>query len=175
MLLDKAHYFHTKLHFQKPMLRKNRMGSIKNWPVTKNAGLPPTASFSWAFNFSLRVSYKYLCIVIIHVVLQSEFKLYNCLNFKELRGWSRGDAWRLSDSNGMRASITQFVNKHSTINPNWLNDSVALWVLICTVHLTVCHVRVAKWIYNRWMFKRYKVIDSESCQTFKIKFFLLIS
>ena len=33
---------------------------------------------------------------------------------------------------------TSFVNKHSTILRNWPNDWAVLWVLICTVHLTVC-------------------------------------
>ena len=32
-----------------------------------------------------------------------------------------------------KRTITQFVNEHSTILPNWPNDWLALWVLICTL------------------------------------------
>ena len=39
---------------------------------------------------------------------------------------------------GLEPTTTYFVNEHSTICPNWPNDSALLWVLICTVDLTVC-------------------------------------
>ena len=43
---------------------------------------------------------------------------------------------------GLEPITTSFVNEHSTIWPNWPNDWAALWVLICTVHLTVCPCHV---------------------------------
>ena len=46
---------------------------------------------------------------------------------------------------GLEPTTTYFVNEHSTILPNWPNDEAVLWVLICTVDLTVCsyHVRIS--------------------------------
>ena len=35
----------------------------------------------------------------------------------------------------LETTITSFLNKHSTILPNWLNDWSVFWVLICRVHL----------------------------------------
>ena len=43
---------------------------------------------------------------------------------------------------GFERRTTLFVNKHSTVSPNWLNDWALFWVLICTVHLTVCFCHV---------------------------------
>ena len=43
---------------------------------------------------------------------------------------------------GLEPTITYLVNEHSTILPNWPNDWAVLWVLICTVHLTVCFYHV---------------------------------
>ena len=34
------------------------------------------------------------------------------------------------------------MNNHSTISPNWPNDWAVLWVLIYTLHLTVCYYNV---------------------------------
>ena len=39
---------------------------------------------------------------------------------------------------GLEQTNTYVVNAKSTIWPNWTNDWAMLWVLICTVHLTVC-------------------------------------
>ena len=43
---------------------------------------------------------------------------------------------------GLEPTINCLVNEHSTISPNWPNDWAVLWVLICTVHLTVCFYHV---------------------------------
>ena len=45
----------------------------------------------------------------------------------------------------VEATTTELVNKHSTSWPKWPYDWAVLWVLICTVHLTVCccHVTYA--------------------------------
>ena len=43
---------------------------------------------------------------------------------------------------GLEPTTTYFVNEHSTIWPNWPNDSAVLWVLVCTVHLIVCSYHV---------------------------------
>ena len=43
---------------------------------------------------------------------------------------------------GLETATTQLINEHSSIQPNWPNDRAFLWVLICTVHLTVCPYHV---------------------------------
>ena len=42
----------------------------------------------------------------------------------------------------MEPTTTYFVNEHSTIWSNWPNDWAVLWVLTCTMHLTVCFYHV---------------------------------
>ena len=55
----KTHHFHTKLTYQKPMLRQ-----IEWWeqsgPITKNGVLPVTTLTFWKCYFSLKTSYKEL-------------------------------------------------------------------------------------------------------------------
>ena len=55
----KKHHFHTKLLYEKPMLRQIEWW-VQNGPITKNRVLPVTNSFFWKFCFSLRNSYKEL-------------------------------------------------------------------------------------------------------------------
>ena len=43
---------------------------------------------------------------------------------------------------GLEPRTTYLVNKHSTIWPSWPNDWALFWVLISTVHLTVCSCHV---------------------------------
>ena len=43
---------------------------------------------------------------------------------------------------GLEPTTTYFANDHSTIYPNRPNDWAVLWVLICTMHLTVCFYHV---------------------------------
>ena len=43
---------------------------------------------------------------------------------------------------GLEPQTTKFVNEHSTIWPKWPNDWALFWVLICTMHLTVCFCHV---------------------------------
>ena len=43
---------------------------------------------------------------------------------------------------GLEPRTTYFLNEHSTIWPNWPNDWAVLWVLFCTVYLTVCFYHV---------------------------------
>ena len=38
---------------------------------------------------------------------------------------------------GLKPTITSFVKEHSTIQPNSPSDWAVLWLLICTMHLTV--------------------------------------
>ena len=74
----------------------------------------------------------------------SESTLYSCLNVKELLVWSRREIWSLSDCNWTQTQ-NHLVHKR-TLNRlaklSFLNDCVLLWVLICTVHLTVCFYHV---------------------------------
>ena len=48
---------------------------------------------------------------------------------------------------GPKPITTEFLNVHSTVWTNWPNDWTVLWVVICTVDLTVCccHVAYALW------------------------------
>ena len=50
---------------------------------------------------------------------------------------------------GLEPTTTYFVNEHSTIYPNLPNDSAVLWVLICTVHFTVCSYHVMSFTLKR--------------------------
>ena len=43
---------------------------------------------------------------------------------------------------GVKTRTTYFLNEHSTMWLNWPNDWAVFWVLICTVHLTVCSCHV---------------------------------
>ena len=54
----KMHHFHTKLPYQRPMLRQIELW-VQNRPITKNGVLPVTNLFLWFF-FRLRTSYKEL-------------------------------------------------------------------------------------------------------------------
>ena len=53
------HHFHTKLPYQKPMLRQIEWW-VQNGPITKNGILLVTTLFFWKFDFSLWTSYKVL-------------------------------------------------------------------------------------------------------------------
>ena len=56
---------------------------------------------------------------------------------------------------GLEPITTFFLNKQSTIWPNWPNDQAVFWVLVCTVHFTV--VRCI-WLYVLVMSsKRFRV------------------
>ena len=43
---------------------------------------------------------------------------------------------------GFEPRTTKFLNKHLTIWPSWPNDWAVFWVLISTMHLTVCSCHV---------------------------------
>ena len=55
----KMHHFHTKLPYQKQMLRQIEWW-VQNGLITKNGVLPATTLFFWKFCFSSRTSYKEL-------------------------------------------------------------------------------------------------------------------
>ena len=57
----------------------------------------------------------------------------------------------------LESTTTYLVNEYLTIKPNWPNDWAVLWVLICTMHLTVYHCHACSsniWpvCINGWMF-----------------------
>ena len=56
--------------------------------------------------------------------------------------------WSLNDTNRIQIHNHLVINKHSTIQPNWLNDWAVLWVFICRVHLTVCYYNVTNAFQN---------------------------
>ena len=51
------HHFHTKLPYQKPMLRQIEWG-VQNGPITNNRLLPVAALFFWKFCFDVQTYYK---------------------------------------------------------------------------------------------------------------------
>ena len=55
----KTHHLHTKLPYQKPMLREIEWWA-QNGPIAKNGSLPETTLLFLKFCFSLRTSYKEL-------------------------------------------------------------------------------------------------------------------
>ena len=57
--LVKRHHFHTKLPYQKPMLRQIECW-VQNGPITKKGVLPITTLFFSKFCFSWRTSHKEL-------------------------------------------------------------------------------------------------------------------
>ena len=74
--------------------------------------------------------------------IQSESTHYSCLNVKEIFDWNRRNISSLSDSNGIQT--------HHHLVHKWTLNHLAklakcwavLWVLICTVHLTVCVIQI---------------------------------
>ena len=84
-----------------------------------------------------------VCSYQVTYAFQSESKLYSCLNVKQLLARNKCNIWSLSDCNGVWTH-NHLVCKR-TLNYLGPNDWVVLWVLICTVHLTVCshHVKYA--------------------------------
>ena len=80
-----------------------------------------------------------------HVRFQRESTLYSCLNIKELLVRNRRDVWSLSGCNWTQThnhSVRkQTLNRLAKL-AKFINDWAVLWVLICTVHLTVCSYHV---------------------------------
>ena len=74
----KTYHFHTKLPYQKLMLRQTEW-SVQNRPITKNRPLSVTTLFFWKFCFSLRTSYKELiwCTNDPNVHILNFFKHYS--------------------------------------------------------------------------------------------------
>ena len=58
----KTHHFHTKLPYQRPMLRQIKWW-LQNEPVKKNGVLPASTSFFWKFCSSIRTSIKTWLVV----------------------------------------------------------------------------------------------------------------
>ena len=83
-----------------------------------------------------------VCSYHVTYAFQSESTFYSCLNVKELLARSRREIWSLSDCNWTRTR-NHLVHKR-TLNhlAKLANDWAVLWVLICTVHLTVCSYHV---------------------------------
>ena len=73
------------------------------------------------------------------------FQSESCLNVKELLARSKHEIWRWSDCNWSRTQNHLILKRTLNHWPNWPNDWAVFWVLICTVHLTVCccHVTYA--------------------------------
>ena len=73
----KTHHFHTKLTYQKPMLRQIEWW-VQNGPIKKNGVLPVTSLLFWKFCFSLRTSYRMylLCWLDVPTTQMSIFDLF---------------------------------------------------------------------------------------------------
>ena len=59
LLRLEIHHFHSKLLYQKPMLRQTEW-RVQNGPITKSGGLPVTTLFFWKIFSSFRTSKKKL-------------------------------------------------------------------------------------------------------------------
>ena len=89
----------------------------------------------WAV-FWVLICTVHLTVCFYHVTyaFYSESTLYSCLNVKETLARSRREIWSLSDWNWNRTD-NSLVHKQ-TFN-HLAKLAKLLWVLICTVHLTV--------------------------------------
>ena len=78
------------------------------------------------------------CSYHVTYAFQSESALYDCLDVKELLAQNRRDTWILNNGNG--TSSKSHLARKQTLNhlAKLANNSAVLWVLICTMHLTVC-------------------------------------
>ena len=83
-----------------------------------------------------------LCSYLVTYVSQSKPTLYICLNVRQFLPRRRHDIWSLSECNVTRTQNYIVHKPHSTTWPNWPNVWADLWVLICTVQLTVCSYHV---------------------------------
>ena len=79
-----------------------------------------------------------VCFYHVTYTFQNGDTFNTCLNVKELLARSRGEIWSLID-----CIWTQTCNH--LVDKRTLNDWALLWVLICTVHFTLCpyHVNYA--------------------------------
>ena len=111
--------------------------------------------FSCEFSEISKISCMFLSCHLY--AFQSESTLYSCLNVKALLSWNRRDIWNLSDCKGTRicshlvcertlthlAKPALYIYIYIYIYINlFLNDWAVLWVLICTLQLTVCSYHV---------------------------------
>ena len=78
------------------------------------------------------------CFYHVAYTFQSEFTLYICLNVKVLLSRNRCHIWSLSDYNGTRTHNHLVCKRKVNHLAKQSNDWAVLWVLICTVHLTIC-------------------------------------
>ena len=92
-----------------------------------------------AFKFD---SFMTVCSCHVTYALESESTLYSCLNVKEHLAWSRHEVWRLGDCKWTWKQNHLVLKLTPTIWPNWPNDWPVFWVLVCTVHLTICSCHV---------------------------------
>ena len=84
-------------------------------------------------------------LIISRRFFTGESTLSICLNLKELLDQKRCNIWNLSDCNGTQTH-NELLHERS-LNYlaqliKWLNWSLKLRVLICTMHLTVCSYHV---------------------------------
>ena len=96
------------------------------------------------FEFKSKDKYerKIVCSCHVTYAFESESTLYSCLNVKELLARSRREIWRWTDCNWTRTQNHLVLKRTLNHLANWPNDRAVFWVLICTVHLTVCSCHV---------------------------------
>ena len=97
---------------------------------------------SWVVSTYLHGAFD-LCYHHVTYAFQSASTLYICLIIKELYAQNRHDIWRLSYCKRTRICNNIVTEKeHWTISPIRTIDWAELWVLICTVHLTLSYHHV---------------------------------
>ena len=82
------------------------------------------------------IFFTFKCVNFYHVTyaFQSESTFYTCLNVKEILAQNRCKIWSLSDCN--------WTWTHNHFFRKQTNDWAVLWVVIHTMHLTVCSYHV---------------------------------
>ena len=112
------HHFHTKLPYQKPMLRQIKWW-LQNGRIKKNGVLPVTTLFFWKFCFSLRTSYKgMICCTNNSNAHICTFR--NCWSFiwrsffpvSIRKTMGRGSHPRCSVIKGVFKNFAKFIGKH---------------------------------------------------------------
>ena len=104
------------------------------------------------------ITRTYLFVVLDRMLLpctcafESEFKLYSCLNVKELRGQNKCDIWNLSDSN-RTGTHNHLVCKRTPKNlaelAKWLSCVVSSYLYGPFDNMLLpCQLRISKWVHT---------------------------
>ena len=91
---------------------------------------------------SVQSIWLYVCIMLCTCFRVNRHCIVVWMSRNFLLETSTINIWNLSDCNMTQIQDHLVGNEHSTIQSNWLNDWVVLWVFICMMHLIVCSYHV---------------------------------